>query len=728
MTGGPYGRSDEATRDDADESPPDDAADPSPGDADESATDDADLELADVLDVDYPSAPEWSADSAFLGTLVYEDDGNVLLVADADAPADSWRIAPSPSAVEGHVTGFAWAPEARRTEFVLTTDAGETYRGDAADRSFRLVARSPAGEAHHEWSPSGDRLAFSRDGAVCVRDADSGAERRLDLPSHDTFLPGERMLAWSESGGLLGFSFTDRESRQVGVADAESGELLWRTDAPASCANPAWLADGRVVFERIEENRTVRSIVAVDPESGDETELVRDEDERGTVSAGAPTVSPDGTRLAIALPLDGWEHVYVLHCETGERRQLTAGEFEDRGLAGSTPQWVDDETLAFASNRRDRGERHVFAVDTETEETRPLVESPGTNVHPTPSPDGDRLAYVHADAGVSPEVRVQSLGEGGDGSETGAGGAPERVTRSAVEDWPVSSLAPEEVSFESADGREISGYLFDPREADAGDGRPAGVDDAADADDATNADDLPAVVWVHGGPMRQMRDGWHPSRSYGLAYAFHQYLARRGYVGLLVNYRGGIGYGREFRQSLTEGYGRDEMADVVAGAEFLRERPETSGKVGMWGLSYGGYAALQILGTHPEAFDVGVNLAGLADLQLYEEWATETKYPPIESAQSLTFGGNPWAAEDEWDAASPTTHFGNYEAPLYNFHGTGDSYVNFEQLDVVIEGMLDHGNEYEAEYYPGENHVFAERATWERTFEKIESAFETHLK
>ncbi|WP_135852391.1 S9 family peptidase [Halorussus salinus] len=723
MTGGRDANSDESRRADADAPPQDDA--------DESSPDDADLEIADVLDVDYPSAPEWSADGAFLGTLVYEDDGNVLLVADADspadadAPADSWRVAPDAD-IEGHATGFAWAPESRPTEFVLTTDAGETYRGDAADRSLRLVARSPGGEAHHEWSPSGDHLAFYHDGAVCVRDADSGAERLLDLPTRDTFLPGERTLAWSDSGGLLGFSFTDRESRQVGVADAASGELLWRTDAPASCANPTWLADGRVVFERIEENRTVRSIVAVDPDSGDETELVRDEDERGTVSSGAPTVSPDGTRLAVALPLDGWEHVYVLHCETGERRQLTTGAFEDKGLAGSSPQWVDDETLAFASNRRDPGERQLFAVDTETEETRPLVESRGTNVSPRPSPDGDRLAYVHADAGVSPEVRVQSLGEG-DGTSDSADDAPERVTRSVVEDWPVAPLAPEAVSFESADGHEISGYLFDPREAEVGEAG-AGDGRAADATDGDDEADLPAVVWVHGGPMRQMRDGWHSSRSYGLAYAFHQYLARRGYVGLLVNYRGGIGYGREFRQSLTEGYGRDEMADVVAGAEFLREREFTPGNVGIWGLSYGGYAALQILGTHPEAFDVGVNLAGLADLELYEEWATETKFPAIESTQSLTFGGNPWTADDEWAAASPKTHFGNYEAPVYNFHGTGDSYVNFEQLDVVIEGMLDHENEYEAEYYPGENHVFAERATWERTFEKIESAFETHLK
>jgi dipeptidyl aminopeptidase/acylaminoacyl peptidase len=277
----------------------------------------------------------------------------------------------------------------------------------------------------------------------------------------------------------------------------------------------------------------------------------------------------------------------------------------------------------------------------------------------------------------------------------------------------VEPVTPEHVTYESVGDREIHAYLLDPRETDAVD------------DDAT---DFPAVVWVHGGPMRQMRDGWHPSRSYGLAYTVQQYLAHRGYVGLFVNYRGGIGYGREFRQSLAGRRGRDEMVDVARGAEFLRELEYVGDEVGIWGLSYGGYAALQLLGTHPDAFDVGVNLAGLADLELYRDWAETTKYPPVASAMTVRFGGEPWEVPEEWAAASPETHMADYESPLYSFHGTGDRYVNFEQLDRVVDRVTELGLDAEWEYYPEENHVFSERSTWERALPKIEAAFEEHLR
>ncbi len=77
---------------------------------------------------------------------------------------------------------------------------------------------------------------------------------------------------------------------------------------------------------------------------------------------------------------------------------------------------------------------------------------------------------------------------------------------------------------------------------------------------------------------------------YHRTYAMNQYLAARGFVVLSVNFRGGTGYGRDFR--LPSGLPREEAAyqDILAAARFLRGRPDVDpARLGIWGGSYGGY-------------------------------------------------------------------------------------------------------------------------------------------
>ena len=660
----------------------------------------SDLTIDDVLDLEYPSKPSWNADGSYLAANIHGSDDMRLCIAPAEEPIDSWRV----TLGNGSVGTVAWAPQATLNRLAATSTEGELFLLDAGHRSTELLT-GHADSDDLAWSSNGRLLAFYRDSQPTVLDLSEDTDQQFDVPERGTFLGESEMLAWGPDDQCLAYRFVDFDTKQVGVVDTESGELVWRSREQAySTSNPQWLGDGRLLVDRSGEQGTVREVVAVDVEDGAEQVLYREVDrDKGTLSRGVPTVSPNGDRIALTLPEDNWEHIHVVDVGSGERTQLTEGAFEDKGVAASRPRWLSDSEIVFASNRNDLGRRGIYAVGLDGK-TRTLVDPEGTSVHPRPAADGDRLAYVYSGRERSPELRLANLSSG----ET------HRVTRSKVADWPVDPVKPERVSFDSVGGLAVEGYLLDPRESDAV------------ADDAT---DLPAVVWVHGGPMRQMRDGWHPARSYGLVYTYQQYLAHQGYVGLFVNYRGGIGYGAEFRSALAGNRGDDEMEDIVASADFLRDLEYVDADaVGMWGLSYGGYAALQLLGTHPQSFDVAINLAGLADLELYRDWAEETKYPATVSSMAVRLGGEPWEAPKAWEQASPVTHFKNYENPLYSFHGTGDRYVNFEQLDLAVDELLETDAAHEWEYYPDENHLFSNRKTWERTFEKIETAFDTHLR
>src|SRR5262249_15316577 len=126
-------------------------------------------------------------------------------------------------------------------------------------------------------------------------------------------------------------------------------------------------------------------------------------------------------------------------------------------------------------------------------------------------------------------------------------------------DFPSAQLLePQSVTFRSDDGLEVHGQLFVPR---------------------MHAPKTAALIFVHGGPPRQMMPAFHYMQYYHNAYAENQYLASLGYVVLSVNYRLGIMYGRAFREPANGGWrGSSEYKDVLAGARYLQSLPYVDAK------------------------------------------------------------------------------------------------------------------------------------------------------
>jgi dipeptidyl aminopeptidase/acylaminoacyl peptidase len=230
------------------------------------------------------------------------------------------------------------------------------------------------------------------------------------------------------------------------------------------------------------------------------------------------------------------------------------------------------------------------------------------------------------------------------------------------------------------------------------------------------------MVFVHGGPIRQMRDGWHPADTYAFFYGVQQVLAHRGVVGLLVNYRGGIGYGREHNRGLYRGMGHNELGDVIAGARALGALPYVDpGRIGIWGISYGGYLVLHAMAQFPGVFAMGVNIAGNYARLDAIGWKDRT-YPGY-ADYKLTCLGN----EAERRRASPQTHRQGITGPMLHLHGTEDEAVAFEQLHRIIADSVALGLEFDAQAYPGESHFFRRPETWRDALRRIDGYIHRYL-
>ncbi len=144
----------------------------------------------------------------------------------------------------------------------------------------------------------------------------------------------------------------------------------------------------------------------------------------------------------------------------------------------------------------------------------------------------------------------------------------------------------------------------------------------------------PAIIYVHGGPPRQMLLGWHYSDYYTNAYALNQYLASRGYVVLSVNFRLGIGYGYDFHRPPNAGVqGASEYQDVKAGAEYLQRLAQVDAKrIGIYGGSYGGFLTALALARDSQLFAAGVDIHGV------HNWTAERAAPLLENRYEKATG------------------------------------------------------------------------------------------
>ena len=604
-----------------------------------------------------------------------------------------------------------------------------TSHPDGAKQEVWAVATDGSGEPRKlaegsdpEVSPDGTRAVFARRGTVyevalaAPAELEEGTEGEEAATKEEEPKPEELFsargglgqLRWSPDGTRIAFASDRDDHGFIGVYDRRAERIAWLAPSVDRDGFPAWSPDGgQVAFLRVPGRRTGEkfdltsgtrfSVWVADAATGEGREVwASPNDDAGGFAQyypEAPLQWVAGGRLLFTSEHDGWLHVYSLDPSgAGEAVDLTPGECEAE-TATVTP---DGASLIFAANCGDLHRRHLWRVPTAGGTPARITTGDGIETDPVALGGGAHVAFRRATYRHPQRIVVARL----DGSD------PRELGPELPDAYPVDALVePEVVTLRASDGLEVHAQLFLP---------PAEVDRS----DRANGARRPAAIFLHGGPIRQMLVGYHYSDYYARAYAMNQYLASRGYVALALNFRSGIGYGRDFRRAPGQGpRGATEYRDLVAAGLYLRRRPDVDPeRIVLWGGSYGGYLTALGLARDSDLFAAGVDLHGVHD------WTLRSR--------ELLPGGAWGLTEDLLDTAwdsSPVSDLGTWSSPVLLIHGDDDRNVLFAQTTDLVQRLREREIPHELLILPDEVHGFLRHESWLRVFRATAGFFERRL-
>ncbi len=584
------------------------------------------------------------------------------------------------------------------------------------------------------WSPS-----FSPDGARLAFVSDlSGVPQVWTLPTSGGFpervTPFEDPVAkvrWSPAGPLLAFTVAPGGSanEQIWVSRPDGTGLRLLTDGGRELNRlDGFTRDA----SRLRVASSGRSAAAIDAYLLDP--LTREVSAR-SVASGASSfadVSCDGRfALLSRASRPGGDDLFLVDLANGAELLLTTHEspaaFRDAAFSpDSKTVWLSTDAgrdlLAFARIRlapngapgpievvasRDDAELSAFAVDgagltaalvwnVAGRSELSFVDLATLRSRPGPalpaevatdavfSPDGTRLALVLSGSDAPADVWLLER----------ARGTLRQVTKSPRAGIDPGSLAkPTLVRISGRDGLPIPARLYRPRGA-AGPG--------------------PVALWLHGGPEASARHAFP---------ADVQALVAEGISVLAPNVRGSAGSGRRFA-SLDDGpLRRDAIEDVAACVDWaVSSGLADPTRVGVLGVSGGGYLAMAALAAFPDRFAAAATLAGFADLPSFLR-STE----PWLAAPSKAEYGDPETDPLLLDALSPARRLEHVTTPTLVLHGANDTICPVGDAERLVRSLDRRGVPTRWVVFSDEGHGFRKTSSRVRATVEVVRWFATYL-
>lgn len=365
--------------------------------------------------------------------------------------------------------------------------------------------------------------------------------------------------------------------------------------------------------------------------------------------------SPDRPALLCSGLSEHGRHPIIWEPSTGSLRRLAT---ENLGREVTGLDWSEDgNALLLSSFVEGVQTLHLYCLESEHHE--PIQHPPGAfgeygGTYARFAYFGaGRTVYAHRQNSRTP-LRLEKYQDRGD-------------TEIVLGSSPVQARSLSGVTFPSLDGTRVQAWLGVPE----GEGP------------------FPTIINVHGGPHLVQTESFCPAS---------QAWMERGFCYLSINYRGSTTFGASFQEAIWGQIGKLELADMVAGRDFLVEKKLTKPEaIFLNGESYGGFLTLWALAKRPDLWAGGMAAVALTD------W-TETYRDASEALQGAFrnwFGGSPETVPELYKESSPLHLAHQIEAPVLLFQGLYDSRTPPRQADLFSKRMKEAGHDLELHWFEG---------------------------
>ncbi len=552
-----------------------------------------------------------------------------------------------------------------------------------ASGEIRKLTSGPSPKTNPRFSPSGERVAFEAEGDIWIAEVATGAVKRvtghLANDRSPTWSPDETRIAFVSNRPAEGRSA--RTDVWVVSAEGESHELFRLTDDGAVEEDPQWSPDGGAVAftaRRPDEHFYAKGIFRVPAAGGTVTRLTSPD----ATTNFAPRWSSDGRRLAYLSDRSGYVHAWTMSPDGRDQREFDTGPHDSVSPHFAVaPVWSPDGRGILVSFNRE-GSFDLAVLDAETGRVETIATG-GGQYHEVGFTAEGEVVYSYENAWSPPDLYVRPR----------LASEPRQLTFSSHATFRKEHFANvERVALESLDGPKLGGFLLTPTGS-----RPG--------------ERLPAVVNIHTNSYGQFYDHWGP---------FFHYLVQSGYVMLMVDQRGSAGYGRAFREAAIGAWGTKTLDDVKAMAAYIKALPSVDPeRVGVMGLSHGGYMTLLALTKVPELFRAGVDLMG----------PTDRRTAFLNRNRRLHIGERPTEEEtlELYNRVSPISSVADLRAPLLILHSDRDRNVAPSQTYAFVDELERHHKPHELVMYPDEAHGLADPEHQRDSYRRIVGFFHRYL-